>query len=560
MLAPCASVTGAATLACWSEQLEKPGALWEPVPLPRAERALPREGRRARTRSRSSPTRRSGARRRTSRTSGTAWLVAVDSSSGDGRPLRRRARHRARAHRGDAAERPDGPHVLRRRAGRQRHASGRRSSSAPTSATRSTTSSRPSRSHGRDRALFSQIKKMTQDAFGSLGNSDQPDTVPLHQAMVRPLERRRPRRPGEREPERRRLPPVPRSAGASRPTTRRSRRRRCRSSRSGSPTRTSLTENIYRNNEAQFMQSLANPEIGGFFDIVQEGAGRREGQDDHRPRARALQRDVARPLDDELHQLERRADVQPRLREHQARRSRPTARSRTCRSASTRRSGRSTSTSAKTRKAAQDNPLYPGGQFTVYGDFCWGGDKTRAEAYFIPAGTKPDRADEQPRPGGRQAGDAAAPGRAHARHGRRRGRRVRDLQRPRRRQGPRRHGRQRGRARSSSTTTRRTARRRSTRRSVLTLKATKKPLSLAAHRRASPGCSSSSFCSSLSSCAAAAEAASGGAAAACAARRPVRRRGTARHPGGYGAPPSGRGLRGAAAGRSAWRRPRRLRA
>jgi hypothetical protein len=43
----------------------------------------------------------------------------------------------------------------------------------------------------------------------------------------------------------------------------------------------------------------------------------------------------------------------------------------------------------KTTKAAQDSPLYPGGQFTVYGDFCWSGDKQRAEAYFVPAGTKP---------------------------------------------------------------------------------------------------------------------------------------------------------------------------
>jgi hypothetical protein len=44
---------------------------------------------------------------------------------------------------------------------------------------------------------------------------------------------------------------------------------------------------------------------------------------------------------------------------------------------------------AKTVKAAADAPLYPGGTFTVYGDFCWGGDKQRAEGYFIPAGTKP---------------------------------------------------------------------------------------------------------------------------------------------------------------------------
>jgi hypothetical protein len=30
--------------------------------------------------------------------------------------------------------------------------------------------------------------------------------------------------------------------------------------------------------------------------------------------------------------------------------------------------------------------VYPGGTFKVYGDFCWGGSKERAEVYFLPAG------------------------------------------------------------------------------------------------------------------------------------------------------------------------------
>ena len=43
----------------------------------------------------------------------------------------------------------------------------------------------------------------------------------------------------------------------------------------------------------------------------------------------------------------------------------------------------------KTTEAAAQNPIYPGGTFNVYGNFCWGGDKARAESYFIPVGTKP---------------------------------------------------------------------------------------------------------------------------------------------------------------------------
>ena len=36
VLAPCAGVTGAAVLSCFSSQLEKPGALWDPFPFPEA--------------------------------------------------------------------------------------------------------------------------------------------------------------------------------------------------------------------------------------------------------------------------------------------------------------------------------------------------------------------------------------------------------------------------------------------------------------------------------------------------------------------------------------------
>ena len=44
----------------------------------------------------------------------------------------------------------------------------------------------------------------------------------------------------------------------------------------------------------------------------------------------------------------------------------------------------------RTKAEADANPVYPGGTFKVFGDFCWGGDKSRAEAYFIPTGTNPN--------------------------------------------------------------------------------------------------------------------------------------------------------------------------
>ncbi|HEV8244958.1 MAG TPA: FHA domain-containing protein, partial [Polyangiaceae bacterium] len=36
--------------------------------------------------------------------------------------------------------------------------------------------------------------------------------------------------------------------------------------------------------------------------------------------------------------------------------------------------------------ANRQGGVYPGGKFKVYGDFCWGGDSSRAEVYFLPNG------------------------------------------------------------------------------------------------------------------------------------------------------------------------------
>jgi hypothetical protein len=40
-----------------------------------------------------------------------------------------------------------------------------------------------------------------------------------------------------------------------------------------------------------------------------------------------------------------------------------------------------------TQERVKKNPITPGGTFTVYGNFCWGGEKDRAEAYFLARNT-----------------------------------------------------------------------------------------------------------------------------------------------------------------------------
>lgn len=37
-----------------------------------------------------------------------------------------------------------------------------------------------------------------------------------------------------------------------------------------------------------------------------------------------------------------------------------------------------------TERAAKENPIYPGGTVKIYGTFCWGGKKERAELYMVP--------------------------------------------------------------------------------------------------------------------------------------------------------------------------------
>ncbi|MGH7270845.1 MAG: FHA domain-containing protein, partial [Polyangiaceae bacterium] len=181
-LQPCVNVTGAATLSCWSEQLEKPGALWTPFPFPEqnAHLLVSVAGEDQLTKFADKT---QWGKAQNQPNVGTAWLVAVDASSGMG-PRFEDAR--AIAHELIEEMRPNDlidlmffddvqvVHDTKWMAYKQRAALG--------SALNAFKSTSPS--HGRDRALFSEIKEMTQDAFGSLGNSDQPDQVPLHQAMV----------------------------------------------------------------------------------------------------------------------------------------------------------------------------------------------------------------------------------------------------------------------------------------------------------------------------------------------------------------------------------------
>ena len=275
VLAPCAGVTGAAVLSCFSSQLEKPGALWDPFPFPEANAHLLVKVSGEDTLTKFSDKTQWG-KAQNQPNVGTAWLVSVDASSGMGS---RFGDARAIAHEIIEAMQPndlldlmffDDVQIVK-----DTHFMTYKQRTNLANALNDFKSPMPS--HGSDRALFTQIKSMTQTAFGSLGNSDSPEQVPLHQAMVvlsNGAGRGDPESAspsadvfhqyldsGRFPPENTSLPKTPLPVVSI-----------------WLPNNSSLVENVYRNNEAQFMQSLSNPEIGGFYDIVKENEGAAKGK------------------------------------------------------------------------------------------------------------------------------------------------------------------------------------------------------------------------------------------------------------------------------------------
>ncbi|HEY4016260.1 MAG TPA: FHA domain-containing protein [Polyangiaceae bacterium] len=386
VLQPCAGVTGSGTLSCWSEQLEKPGALWDPFPFPEqnAHLLVKVAGEDQLTRFIDKT---QWGKAQNQPNVGTAWLVAVDAANSMGS---RFGDARTIAHEFIEQMQPndlmdlmffDDVQVVKDtkwKTFKQRADLGNALNDFKS----------PSPSHGRDRALFSEIKGMTQDAFGSLGNSDQPDAVPLHQAMVLLSNGAGRGDPESASPnadvfhqylDQGRFP----ADNTSLPKT------PLPVISIWLPNAASLTENIYRNNEATFMQALANPEIGGFFDIVQEGQGASKaktisGLVRSRFNAMWLVHWTMSCVNTSVEQTFNLVfeNTHPTIAPDGTFKEVPLGMDPTQWPLDV--------DVAKTTQEAQANPLYPGGQFTVYGDFCWGGDKQRAEAYFIPAGTRPN--------------------------------------------------------------------------------------------------------------------------------------------------------------------------
>jgi hypothetical protein len=245
----------------------------------------------------------------------------------------------------------------------------------------------PSPSHQRGRPLFNQIKNITK-AFGDIGNAGNIQNIPMHQAMVVLSNGAGREDAGSaavsaeamkqyfnkgRFPEDNPLAPKTPLPVIS----------------IFFPSAHGFANDLYASNDLQFMQDLANPEIGGFFDIVRTGQGvSKSAVILQNVKSRFNQMWVvkwrlsclATTAEQSFNLVFR--NVTPAVIPDGSFKDVPIGVDPT--------NWPLDINIAQTKAEADANPVHPGGTFRVYGDFCWGGDKQRAEAYFVPADTKPD--------------------------------------------------------------------------------------------------------------------------------------------------------------------------
>lgn len=374
---PCAGLTGTRQLDCMSQNLEKPFALYTPFPFPASNAifTVTVEGTEFLAKYQSHAT---WGESQQQPGVGTAWLILIDA---DKRMARSYEDARQVAQQFVASL---GPNDLvdvmffndRQVVKDSKWLAGAQKSAAAfiSGANETYTAS------GRNRSLLTIIKNAATDAFGSLGNVGEDVKVPLHQAMVvlssgfggtdpattgpGALQLSQYLTGGRFPEENTALPksPVP-VISVYFPVS---------------------TFDEFKQNSLEFMQNLANPEIGGLFTVVQPGQGARAPAIVSTVRQRFSKMNVVKwrvscvaPSVTQTFKLFFNNMSTPLLGDN------------TFKDVPV---GIDPTTwpldvnTQYTQEIGKTHPVYPGGRFRVYGDFCWGGDKSRAEVYFLPAG------------------------------------------------------------------------------------------------------------------------------------------------------------------------------
>lgn len=232
---------------------------------------------------------------------------------------------------------------------------------------------------GRNRPLFTIIKNAATDGFKALGNSGEKADIPMHQAMV----------------------VISTGYGGTDPST-------------TGPVATQLSEYMsngrfpednlalpktpvpvisvyiptktwdeFSNNSLEFMQNMANPQIGGFFNVLQDGESTRAANIVKAVRTRFSKMYLAKwrvscvaPTITQTFRLVFK-DVNPPIIGDASFQDVPMGIDPTA---------WPLDVNIERTQQSVGEGVHPGGSLKVFGDFCWGGDASRAEVYFLPAG------------------------------------------------------------------------------------------------------------------------------------------------------------------------------
>lgn len=376
----CGTMTGVAQLTCLSTALEKPYALYTPFPFPAQNALLTLKVDNGDTLAKYVSHTRWGESQQQPGV-GTAWLIIIDADSRMGSSFRdaKEVAHRFVTSMGPS----DIVNIVfindRMVTGDSRWLPAAQKAKA-TSFIDKVGGTYPA--GGRNRSLFTVIRQAATDSFKSLGNVDQQNVqVPLHQAMVvlsngfggadalttgaGALQLQQYMTGGRFPEDNTALPktPVPVISIFFPPHT--------------------IDE--YWHNSLDFMQNLANPQIGGFFTAVQEGAGNRAATIVDAVRTRFSKMYVVKwrvsciaPSVTQSFQLIFK-DVKPEILGDSSFKDVPIGIDPTTWPLDI-------NVQYTQDSAQRQGGVYPGGRFRVYGNFCWGGDTQRAEVYFIPSG------------------------------------------------------------------------------------------------------------------------------------------------------------------------------
>jgi hypothetical protein len=376
VISNCASTRGDALYDCQSEALEQPKSLYTPFPFPEKNALfLVTVDGVARPTKFVSKARWGDSLRQPD--VGTAWLIIVDAAGSMGGRL---GDAKALASAFVAAMGPnDIAYVVAIGDAQVGKSSGWQPSGARANITSFIDSIGPYPSNPRNnRPLFNHIKTAVNDGFKSLGNVGTTVKVPLHQALVVLSNGVAGTDALSTGPGAEQLKQVM-SAGRFPDTN---------SSLPKTPLPVisilfpSGGYDEFKQNAQQFMQNLANPEFGGFYSIMRLGQGGHSARIVTAVVDRFNQMNIIKyrvsciaPNITQTFQLAFN-NVKPPIIGDSSFKEVPVGIDPTTWPLDV--------NYQYTADQAKKNPVAPGGSFRVWGDFCWGGDKQRAEVYFVP--------------------------------------------------------------------------------------------------------------------------------------------------------------------------------